>query len=224
MPAQAAQRCPMAAPYWTDGQVTLYHADCREVTDWLAADVLVTDPPYGIGYSTNWGGQFTGKPIAGDGDESLRDSVLALWDNRPAAVFASHKQRPYGTPNPLPLIFDKGDVVGMGDLSWPWRPSYELIWIYGTGWAGRRDPAVLRYRVLPGNFTARDHATQKPVGLIEQIVAKAPPGVIADPFTGAGSTLVAARNLGRPAIGVEIDERYCEAAARRLSQMPLAMA
>jgi hypothetical protein len=194
----------MSAPYFTDGRVTLYLGDCREVTDWLAADVLVTDPPYGIGYSTNWGGQFTGKPIAGDADESLRDSVLAMWGDRPAAVFASHKQRPYGEPNPLPLIFDKGDVVGMGNLSWPWRPSYELVWIYGTGWTGRRDPAVLRYRVLPGNFTAR-----------------APPGTIADPFAGSGSTLVAARNLGRQAIGVEIDERYCELAARRLAQADL---
>jgi len=205
-------------PYYADDLVMLYLGDCREVTEWLAADVLVTDPPYGIDYSTNRGGQFTGRPIAGDGDEGLRDRAMALWGDRPAAVFASPKQRPYGSPNPLPLIFDKGDVVGMGDLSWPWRPSYEFIWIYGLGWSGRRESAVLRYRVLPGNFTARDHATQKPVGLVEQIIAKAPAGTIADPFCGAGSTLMVARNQGRRSVGVELDERYAETAARRLSQ------
>jgi DNA modification methylase len=108
--------------------------------------------------------------------------------------------------------------VGMGDLSWPWRPSYEMAWVYGTGWAGKRSPAVLRHRVLPGNFTARDHPTQKPVGLLEEIIRKAPPGVIADPFAGSGSTLLAARAQGRRSIGVELEERYCEVIARRLAQ------
>jgi hypothetical protein len=135
-------------------------------------------------------------------------------------VFASYRCEAYGSPHPMPLIFDKGDVVGpTGDLSWPWRPSYELAWVYGTGWVGPRGGAVLRHRVLPGNFTARDHPrTQKPVALMEDVVQHAPPGVIADPFAGSGSTLIAARNLGRRAVGVEIEERYCEVAAKRLAQ------
>jgi hypothetical protein len=208
----------VSAPYYADESVTLWHGDCREVTAWLAADVLVTDPPYGIAYQTNTGGQFTGSAIAGDESEALRDEVLALWGDRPGVVFGSHKQGHYGAPHPMPLIFDKGDVVGMGDLSWPWKPSYELAWVYGTGWAGHRTSAVLRYRVLPGNFTHRDHPTQKPVGLLEDIIRKAPSGVIADPFAGSGSTLEAARAQGRTSVGVEVEERYCELIARRLSQ------
>jgi site-specific DNA-methyltransferase (adenine-specific) len=212
----------VTVPYYQDDQVTLYHGDCREITEWLAADVLCTDPPYGIDYSTGWGGRAFGDGrVTGDATTETRDSALTLWDSRPAVVFASFRCQPFGQPHRMPLIFDKGDVVGMGDLSWPWRPSYEMAWVYGSGWVGPRSPAVLRHRVLPGNFTARDHPTQKPVSLMEDVLRHAPPGTIADPFVGSGSTLIAARNLGRRAIGVELEERYAETAARRLSQMAL---
>jgi hypothetical protein len=211
-------------PYYQDDRVTLRLGDCREVTEWLAADVLVTDPPYGIGYAQDRGGLAGGKiprvdAIAGDGDTATRDAALTSWGCRPAIVFSSYRCQPFGSPHPMPLIFDKGDVVGMGDLSWPWRPSYEFAWVYGSGWVGPRGGAVLRHRVLPGNFTARDHPTQKPVALMEDLIQHTPPGsVIADPFAGSGSTLVAARNLGRKAVGVELEERYCEVIARRLAQ------
>jgi len=207
-------------PYYADESVTLYHGDCLDFWwEWVDADVLATDPPYGIGYTTGRGGQFTGTDVAGDLSTSVRDAVLGVWGDRPAVVFASPRLAPPpGGPNPTPLIFDKGEDIGMGDLSWPWKPNYELAWVYGKGWAGHRGSSIIRQRVLPGNFTARDHPTQKPAALLEQILVKAPPGVIADPFAGSGSTLLAARNLGRKVIGVEIEERYCETIARRLAQ------
>ena len=98
----------------------------------------------------------------------------------------------------------------------------EEIYVIGSGWAGKRGPNVLNVRKPPVN-NRDDHPTPKPVALMEMLIEKCPPGVIADPFTGSGSTLVAAKALGRSVVGVELDERYCEIAAKRLSQGVLDM-
>jgi DNA modification methylase len=203
-------------PYYSDDSVSLFHGDCREITEWLAADVLVTDPPYGVAYESGRVPNRIRRPIAGDADTGLRDNILFKWADKPAAVFGVWNQpRPSATR--ARLIWSKGDDPGMGDLNFPWGKSDEEIYILGSGWAGPRSSNVLRANKPP--VSNRDaHPTPKPVGLMEAIIAKAPPGTVADPFAGSGSTLVAAKNLGRKAIGVELEERYCEIAARRLAQ------
>ena len=70
----------MTSPYYEDDQVTLYHGDCREVTEWLEADVLVTDPPYGMNFQSGHRDKKLTK-IAGDEDTAVRDAVAALWDS-----------------------------------------------------------------------------------------------------------------------------------------------
>lgn len=208
-----------AVPYYSDEFVTLYHGDCREVTAWLDADVLVVDPPYGIGYRSG-ARRRTDLPrsIEGDRDTVVRDAVLELWGDRPALVFGTWRiPRPANTRTLL--VWDTKGALGMGDLRIPWKPSHQEVYVLGRGFIGRRSSDVLTFApVQAAAKNGRLHPHQKPVPLLRELVAKCPPGVIADPCAGVGSTLVAAKELGRYAVGVEIDERYCEAAAMRLSQ------
>ena len=216
----------MTDPYYQDDHVKLYHGDCLELADlWTCADVLVTDPPYGMAY-TGFGGRH-GEPrryreacsIVGDEATTARDRALSMWGERPALVFGRWSViRPEGVRQVL--IWDKSDGgPGMGALDLPWGPSFEEVYVLGKGYVGKREGAVIRQRtIMSGDHARPDHPTPKPVPLMEALIAKCPPGTIADPFAGSGSTLVAAKALGRRAIGVELEERYCEIAARRLAQ------
>jgi site-specific DNA-methyltransferase (adenine-specific) len=198
-------------PYYADESVTLYHGDCRVVTAWLEADVLVTDPPYGMAYVSGW------KPNEIQGDRTLtaRDDALAAWGDRPALIFGTWRvERPAATR--ALLVWDKGEWPGMGDLSLPWGPSHEEVYVLGDGFTGTREGTVIRTNRIPASRV--DHPTPKPVSLMERLIQKCPPGVIADPFAGSGATLLAARAQGRRSIGVELEERYCDLIANRLAQ------
>lgn len=210
-------------PYYADESVTLWHGDCTGIAAWQAdADALVTDPPYGIAYCSNWGSGTLARSIAGDADTSVRDAALACWqqydENRPALVFGTwRRKRPYGTHTRL--IWDTGGALGMGDLSVPWKPSDQEIYVLGKGFTGRRTNNVLTFPPVQSMAkNGRLHPHEKPIPLLRELIRKCPPGVIADPFAGSGSTLVAARLEGRRAVGVEIDEAYCELIAQRLQR------
>ncbi|AKJ72071.1 DNA-methyltransferase [Gordonia alkanivorans] len=213
----------MGEPYYEDGLVTLYHGDCLDITAWLEADVLLTDPPYGIDYQSGSRRDTLAASIAGDKDTTARDAALDAWGDRPALVFGTWRvPRPEGTHTRL--IWDTKGALGMGDLSVPWKPSDQEIYVLGKGFAGRRDSNVLT--CAPVQSMARNgrlHPHEKPTTLLARLIAKCPPGVIADPFAGSGSTLVAASEANRKAIGVELDERYCELIAKRLSNQTMAL-
>ena len=206
-------------PYYQDDRVTLYHGDCLALAHlWTTADVLVTDPPYGYGYVSNRADTAWPEAIANDSDLAARDRVLHLWGQRPAIVFGSWKRpRPEGTR--ALLTWDKGLASGMGDLSMPWKPNTEEVYVLGSGFVGHRGSSVLSgHTVVTWASKGREHPNMKPVSLMRDLIEKCPPGVVADPFAGSGATLLAARNLGRRAVGVELEERYCEVIARRLEQ------
>lgn len=203
-------------PYYEDDLVTLYHGDCLSITEWLDADVLVTDPPYGVAFQSSRVSADKKRPrVAGDESTNVRDRVLGLWSG-PALVFGTWRaERPVGVRQRL--IWAKGDDPGLGDLSMPWGYGDEEVYVIGDGWSGTRRTNVYRMpKVAAANNPG--HPTPKPVPLMEALIEYAPPGVIADPFAGSGATLIAARNLGRRVIGVELEEKYCELIVTRLAQ------
>ena len=207
-------------PYYDDGQITIYHGDCREILPSLEpVDLVLTDPPYGIDYASGWDGAFPS--IYGDENEQLRDWLIDYWLPRPLACFASWRCRPPVIPRGC-LVWDKGDRGGMGDLTFPWSPNYEMVWVFGNGWAGYRGGSILRSKTVVSWNTGpvkRLHPNEKPIDLLCQLLLKAPNAqTILDPFMGSGTTLRAAKDLGRGAIGIEIEERYCEVAVKRLAQ------
>lgn len=215
-------------PYYQDDHVTIYHGDCREVDAWdVAGGVMVTDPPYGMAHRSARNGKFDDCVVEGDADTYVRDVVLARWQPRPALVFGRWSVvKPSGTR--MVLTWDKGDALGMGDLSLPWKPSTEEVYVLGTGFVGKRNVgAVLRVQGIGPYQQARyerHHPTQKPVDLLRMLLLRCPPlATVVDPFMGSGTTLRAAKDLGRSAIGVEVEERYCEIAAQRCAQEVLAL-
>jgi site-specific DNA-methyltransferase (adenine-specific) len=211
-------------PYYQDDAVTIYHGDCLDLFPvWdLAGGVMVTDPPYGIGYETGrHDGERFPTSIANDHSTEVRDDVLALWAPRPSVVFGSPRAESVAGSKST-LIWHKPGS-GMGDLDMPWKPDWELIFVSGAGFSGSRGSSVLTYplRVFRGSLT---HPNEKPIELLHDLVAKcAPLAEIVDPFMGSGTTLRAAKDLGRKAIGIEIEERYCEIAAKRMAQEVLAL-
>ena len=210
-------------PYYQDDHVTLYHGDCIELAGlWACADVLVTDPPYGSGgiaklYGRTQSDAGRGRVIANDETAEVRDTALSTWGERPVLCFGTPRmpEPPGGWDHRL--VWDKREPGLNGG---PWRYTHESIFVRGDGWVRVSARSFSIISVPSGNGTPEKaaHVHAKPVRLMEQLVSAAPPGVIADPFAGSGSTLVAAKALGRKAIGVELEERYCEIAAKRLAQ------
>lgn len=202
-------------PYFEKDGITIYHGDCREIAPQLSFDFVVTDPPYGIDYCSNKEG-VVDRSIQGDKDTTLRDFAIGLRED--VACFATWQCKPPKPPK-AQLIWSK-PTLGMGDLTFPFGNSYEVIWIFGSNWCGRRTVSVLTGETIVTWNTGpakRLHPHQKPVKVLSQIIERHE-GVLLDPFMGSGATMRAAMDLRRKAIGIEIEEKYCEVAAKRLAQ------
>jgi site-specific DNA-methyltransferase (adenine-specific) len=217
--------------YERDG-ITIWHGDCREVLPTLEAgsvDLLLADPPYGMAF-----GGFRGVEanVKADGArQGIRLVRQAMFEARPALkddahlyMFCHWESWPdfYDAlsayiPIKSALVWWK-DRGGMGDTAMEFARDYEVI-LFGAhgrrGLAGKRDGSVIKGYPPEGNIKTRDHPTQKPVPLLRYLIGKSAPigGVVLDPFMGSGTTLRAARDMGRQAIGIELDEAYCEIAA-----------
>jgi site-specific DNA-methyltransferase (adenine-specific) len=216
-------------PYYEDDAVTIYHGDCRDVLQTLtvAPALVLTDPPYGVAERTDR--HTKGRSnlarsndfAAVHGDDSDFDPCHLLVYPR-VVLFGANYYAERLPPSPSWLVWDKLDglvaerrVVGFDD-----NADVELAW---TNLGGPARLVSHRWKGMvkaSEQSDARVHPTQKPVRLMAQIIAwrTSLGDLVLDPYTGSGSTLRAAKDLGRRAIGVEIEERYCEIAARRCAQ------
>jgi site-specific DNA-methyltransferase (adenine-specific) len=204
--------------------ITLYCGDCREILPYVRADLLVTDPPYGIGADRN----LRANKRHGLALVPSRDYGRGAWDAAPPPAWliswciqsARHAIVWGGNylslgASPCWLVWDKDNGLnGYADC--------ELAWTNLPG-AVRR----LRYRWMGmlqehggDGKEERWHPTQKPLSVMRWAIQQAPPDLatILDPFMGSGTAVVAAKDLGRRAIGIERDPRYCEIAVKRLRQ------
>lgn len=206
----------MVEPYYKDSLVEIWCGDCKEILPTLPeADLILTDPPYGISYvhgaiNIPNATKFAGVAVAGD-DRPFDPRWLLPYDNL-VLWGANHYA------NLLPVerwfVWDKRcGVIPDRDTS-----DCEFAWARGTGGYCAR-----MFRHFWDGFnkqsergTARLHPTQKPVALMEWCLSFYPKArIVADPYMGSGTTLKAAKLLGKQAIGIEIEERYCEIAAKR---------
>jgi DNA modification methylase len=219
-------------PYYEHGGITIYNADCREVLPELGRfDLLLTDPPYGIG-ADNAAYNAAQQRLKANGlskaGRGWKDYGESNWDqSRPdATVFSTLRS------------VSQYQIVWGGNYFADILPASQC-WL---GWdKGQRDFSLAdmelawtsfdnasRMVVVPRGKALRDgkvHPTQKSQEVMNWCIvavadryAKKAPQTILDPFMGSGTTLVAAKNLGRTAVGIELEEKYCEIAALRLSQ------
>lgn len=209
-------------PYYDDGTCVIYHGDCREILP-LDAAVIVTDPPYGIGWSRGEHRARWSKPhegIANDHDTTARDAALALMPDIPAIVFGSFYAPPPGRVRQV-LVWAKPADAGVVGSTTGYRRDAEPVFLLDP-WpltTVRWSSIVRSTQESISSVTAETgHPHTKPRDVVRTLIANAPAGTVLDPFMGSGTTLRAAKDLGRRAIGIEIEERYCEIAAKRLAQ------
>ena len=202
--------------------VTLYLGDCREILPTLGkADALVTDPPYGIGAAngasgggTDASGRYKRRPRQYDGE----------WDDRrpEAETFALAL-----AAAPIHVIWGGNYFADMLPPSgrWLYWDKLNSMPTYSDGemaWTSLPGSVVKQFaRCNNGQASNRDgqrvHPTQKPVDVMRWCLGFIPEAsTILDPFMGSGTTGVAAVNLGRKFIGIEIEPKYFEIACRRI--------
>ncbi|MEJ7933516.1 DNA methyltransferase [Sphingobium sp. AN558] len=200
------------------GNAELYLGDCREILPTLSGiDAVVTDPPYGISHSSNYGASWARTQIANDGTTAARDAVVDWANDLPGVYFGTWKTPPVAKTRAC-VIWSKGPAFGMGDLSLPWKPSFELAYICGNGWSGRRGEGVLTGPVVVSwESKGRLHPHQKPEWLMAHFIERLPDAFcILDPFMGSGTTGVAAAQMKRKFVGIECDEKHFANACRRI--------
>jgi site-specific DNA-methyltransferase (adenine-specific) len=228
-------------PYYSDDYVTLYHGDCEDVLPSLSnVGLVLTSPPYNLGMQTSQGK--TWGALAGgydNHDDDMPHSEYVAWQHRvlrlcwatladDGAIYYQHKPLARGNAVRLPLelnpelplrqiiIWDRGS--GFCRNATHYTPAHEWVLVIARDkfrLSGRNCPDDV-WRIPPE--AGADHPAPFPLKLATTAIGSTTAQVVLDPFAGSGTTLRAAKDLGRRAIGIEKSERYCEIAAERLAQ------
>ena len=207
----------MMKPYYQDDSCTIYHGDCREILPTLPkVDLVLTDPPFGVGKEY---GQFDDTQASVG---SLVKEVFPLIkEAAPVALIATGTRSAWLWPMPDWVL---GHYNPAGESSGAWGfINWMPVIAYGkdpylSNRLGRRPDSFM---MRPRTYTPPEHPCPKHPHVWGWFVNRATTKcgqVVIDPFMGSGTTLRAAKDLGRKAIGIEIEERYCEIAAKRLAQ------
>ena len=222
-------------PYYEQDGTTIYHGDCVDVLLYLQPDyVLITDPPYGVGLGIKKDKR-KGKhglrksSYANDLDtyEVWREHVPARLDQclsraKRGCVFTGPHIKEQPKPDAIGGIFCP---AGSGRHSWGFKTFLPVLF-YGK--APRLNEGAKQPNTIHSNLRAESngHPCPKPLAWMKWLITLAtePGDIVLDPFMGSGTTLRAAKDLGLKAIGIEIEEKYCEIAAKRLSQAVLQFA
>ena len=234
----------MLTPYYQDDSVTIYHGDCQQLLDGLSpVDITVTSPPYNIdqrkrnahrsdissvhvakwktGYSDSMEERAYQEWLRGIIGKCIRLSRGLVWMNHKVRYRdgeAIHPLRFMHFPCYAEVIWDRG--ISMMLNCKRYAPSHEGLWAFGAPhyWDDRLNTRMSVWRLPPQR--SKDHPCPFPLELVSPLIVSSCPinGTCLDPFSGSGTTLRAAKNLNRKAIGIEKEERYCEIAAQRMRQ------
>lgn len=223
-------------PYYADDLVTIYHGDAMDVLPTIkSADIAIADPPYTFGLAStkyesaagSWGDLMNNAHWYAAWLRELRRVtrgsawVFNTWRSFPVLARAAFQA---GWPIDSLLVWDKG-ANGPGDMT-RLRNTYELVAQFSAPnfefVRGNRD--IWTVPRIQSATKDRQHPAEKPVPLLARLIEETGAQSLLDPFTGSGSTLVAAKSVGITAVGIEVEERYCEVAARRCSQEVLGLA
>lgn len=231
-------------PYYDDGTATIYHGDCREILPTVNADVLLTDPPYGAGHYETDTDVFNGPMLKEWIDRYLFVAVFGWPEPLIAAcVAAGVTPREWVTYWPTNARYRGLNLHGLwrevecvatfGGADWgrlrqpravtttpmPCKGGIVNLRPDSNEVRGARMGDVWRDE-SPGlnpNQRTRRHPNEKPESVMRRLV-EVTEGIVVDPFMGSGTTLRAAKEVGRHAVGIELDERHCETAAKRMGQ------
>lgn len=236
----------MSAPYYSDDAVTLYHGDCLDVMKTLGSvDLVLTDPPYSVSTAKSFDRTQFAKGVRNlnffDGDQDWSTMTAGVVERVMVAADLARALYAWCGHRQFGRIVDTLEAAGWKTRPIAWAKECPIpappgvgydsalelcvyAWRAGRKWTpttGTKNPNVIHadgYRHgQPGKLA---HPTQKPIRTIEiPLMNSTEPGdLVLDPFAGSGTTLRVAKDNGRRAIGIELEERYCEIAARRLDQ------